>query len=199
MDKKKDDDYLKHVYVTQTKGYIDISLKSGLWQEVSNEFNGKFVVSHTPGNVLEILKICIPYKNWEINLSESDTRPLKFEISFKSEIDYELVIGYEDSIERLLKRLGKKEIELGSKEFDNKYLIRSHNSELTKKLITQDIIDGFLKLDIYSLAYTTDLKSRTANLITVVSRTIKDKSTIEGLIRLHMGIIDKLKELVLIE
>jgi len=199
MNEKKDDDYLKQVFVTQTKGFIDISLKRELWKEISDEFKGKFKISHTSGNVLEILRINIPYKNWEIRLSESDTRPLKFEISFKSEIDYELIISYEDSVEKLLKRLGKKEVELGHEQFDNIYLIKSHNSEITKKLLTKDIIDDFIKLNIYSFSYTTDLKTRTSNLLSVISRTIEDKSTIEDLVRLHMRIIDKLKELVFIE
>ena len=199
MNEKKDDSYLKKVIVTQTMGFIDISQKRKLWQEISDEFKGKFKISHTSGNVLEILRICIPYKNWEIKLSESDTKPLKFEISFKSEIDYELIISYEDSIEKLLKRLGKREVELGHENFDNKYLIKSHNSEITMKLISQDIIDDFIKLNIYSFSYTSDLESRTSNLISVISRTIEDKSIIEDLIRLHMRIIDKLKELVFIE
>ncbi len=198
MSVKKDDKYLKLPFATQTKGYIDVSQKRELWQEIGNEFKGKFIIGHNSGNELEILKISIPYKNWEIILSESDTRPLKFEISFTSEIDYELIIGYEDAIEKLLKRLGRKEIELGNEKFDTKYLVRSHNFAMTKKIITQDIIDDFIKLDIYSFAYTTDLKKRTSHLISVISRTIDDKSTIEELIRLHIRIIDRFKELMLI-
>lgn len=199
MSEKKDSENLQQLPANQTRGYLDISLKRALWQEISNEFKGKFIISHNSGNELEILKIYIPYRNWEIKLSESDTRPLKFESSFVSGTDYELIIGYEDSIEKLLKRLGKKEVELGNENFDNKYLIKSHDLEMTKKLITQDIIDNFIKFNIYSLAYTTDLKNRTSNLISVISRTIDDKLTIEDLIRLHMRIIDKLKELTLIK
>jgi hypothetical protein len=199
MVKEKDDAYLKQVFVTQTKGYNDVSLKRELWKEISNEFNGKFIISHNSGNGLEVLKIDIPYKNLEIKLSESDTQPLKFRISFISHVDYELIIGYKDSIDRLLKRLGKKEIELGNEKFDNKYLIKSKDSELTKKIITQDIIDNFLKYNIYSLAYTTEYKSRTSNLISVICRTVDDKLTIVEMIRLHMSIIDKLIESKLIE
>jgi hypothetical protein len=199
MKEKKDDSYLKQVFVTQTRGFIDISLKRELWQTISDEFNGKFKISRTSGNVLEILRISIPYKNWEIRLSESDTRPLKFEISFKSVIDYELVISCEDSIEKILKRFGMKEVELGHQKFDNKYLIKSQSSEITKRLITQDIIDDFIKLNIYSLAYTTDSKSCTSNLISVISRTVEEKSTVEDLIRMHMRIIDNLKKTEIIE
>lgn len=199
MSESNDSDYLKHAFVTQTKGYIDVSLKRELWQQVSNEFKGNFILSHNSGNELEMLKIAIPYKSWQINLSESDTRPLKFEVSFVSQFDYELVVGYEDSFEKILKRLGKKEIELGNKAFDDKYLIESRNSEITKRIFKQEIIDDFLKFDIYSFAYTTDVKNHTAKLTSVISRTVNDKPTVEGLITLHMRIIDKLKEFKLVE
>jgi hypothetical protein len=199
MSESKDDGSLKQALVNQTQGYIDVSLKRELWQRISNEFKGDFIVSHNSGNELEMLKISIPYKSWKINLSESDTRPLKFEVSFVSQFDYELVIGYEDSFEKILKRLGKKEVELGNKTFDDKYLIKSHNSEITKRIFKQDIVDDFLKLNIYSFAYTTDVKQRTSKLTSVISRTVDDKLTIEELIRLHMRIIDKLKELKLVE
>jgi len=190
---------LKQVIVTQTKGYLDVSLKRELWREISHEVNGEFKISHNSGNELEVLKIYIPYKNWEIKLSESDSRPLKFEISFRSEIDYELTIGYEDSVERLLKLLGKKEIELGNQTFDSKYLVKSGDSGITKRLISDDVIDSFLKYNIYSFSYSTDLKARTSSLISVISRAVEDKSAIVDLIRLHMGIVDRLKDLKLIE
>ncbi|MFZ4413275.1 MAG: hypothetical protein ACOYOV_09365, partial [Bacteroidales bacterium] len=118
MKENKVNDYLKQTFVNQTKGYIDVSLKRELWQKMSNQFKGKFKISHNSGNELEILKITIPYKNWEIIISESDTRPMKFEISFVSQIEYELIIGFEDSIEKILKRLGKKEVEVGNEMFD---------------------------------------------------------------------------------
>ena len=199
MSEMENDKYLKQVFVTQTKGYLDVSIKRELWQKISDEFKGKFKISRTSGNVIEILKISIPYKNWEIKISESDTRPMKFEISFISQFDYELVIGYEDAFDKILKRLGRREVEMGNEIFDNKYLIKSRDSEITKRIFKQDIMDDFIKFDIYSLAYTTDSKKRTSNLISVISRTVDDKLTIESLIRLHMRIVDKLKELKLIE
>ena len=103
------------------------------------------------------------------------------------------------AIEKILKRLGKKEVEVGNEMFDNKYLLKSQNSEITKKILQQDIIDGFLKFNIYSFAYTTDTKRRTSKLISVISRTVEDILTMEDLIKLHMRIIDKLLELKLIE
>ena len=199
MSENKDDAYLKQVFVTQTKGFKDVTTKREIWEEVANELNAELKVSHTTDNVFKIFRINIPYNNMEIKLSESDTQPLKFEISFTSIIDFELIIGIEDSIDRLLKKLGKKELELGHKEFDEKYLVNTNNPEIVKTLIVQDIIDDFIKLDVYSFAYTTEFKKRTSNLISVVSRIVEDKSKIVDLIRLHMKIIDNLKGLKIVE
>ena len=95
--------------------------------------------------------------------------------------------------------MSKKKIIFGNEKFDKKYLVKSHNSELTKKLFTNDIIDDFIDLNIYSLAYTTDLKMHTSNLISVISRTIDDKLIIKNLINFHFKIIDNLKELKIVE
>jgi hypothetical protein len=199
MSDKKEDGSLKQLFVTRTMGYLDVFPKRELWKKVCNEFNGTFKISHNSGNEVEILRINIPYKNYKIKLSESDTRPLKFEIDFQSEMNYELIIGVEDSFDKLLKRLGKKEVEIACDTFDNRYLIKSKDPVLTKKLFTQEIIDGLLKYNVYSLAYSSNFKKRTSNLITVISRTIDDISSIEDLIKLHMRLIDKLEELMLIK
>jgi len=199
MSEKKREGYLRQVFITQTNGYINVRDKREFWQEVSNEFKGEFKISHNSGNELEILKIYIPYKNWKIKLTESDTKPLKFEISFVSDVDYKLIIEYEDSIEKILKRLGKREVEVGNSIFDAKYLINSSDSEMARRIVNQDVIENFIKYNIYSLSYTTDLIKQASKLISVISRTIDDKSIIEELIRFHMRIIDNLKELMLIK
>jgi len=199
MTDKKEDGFLERTFVTRTFGYLNVFPKRDLWKEIGIEFNGIFRISHASGNELEILRLNIPYKNWEIKLSESDTRPLKFEIDFKSETNFELIIGFEDSIEKILKRLGKKEVELGYEEFDKKYLIKSNDPEMTKRFMTLDIANEIIKHNIYSLAYTTNFKKKTSNLISVISRTIDDKFTIESLIKLHMKIINKLEELRMIK
>jgi len=196
---KTKENILKQSYVTRTMGYLDVFPKRELWKKISVEFNGTFKISHNSGNELEILTINIPYKNWKIKLSESDTRPFKFEIEFQTNKDFELIIGFEDAIDKLLKRLGKKEIEIACDKFDNRYLIKSQDPELTKRLLTQEIMDCLLKYNVYSLAYNTNLKKLTSSLITVISRTVDDKSTIEDLVKLHMRLIDKLEELMLIK
>lgn len=106
MAKKDKDSFLKGAYVTQTHGYLDVFSKREMWKQIAEEFKGDFKIAHNSSNELEIHKLIIQYKKWVINISESDTRPLKFEIEFNSVMDYSLVLGWEDSIEKLLKNLG---------------------------------------------------------------------------------------------
>ena len=144
MNKKKDNSSLIKSLTNSTQGYLDVFPKRDLWRQISKEFNGEFKVSHNSGNEIEILRLNIPYKNHEIVMTESDTRPLRFEIEFNNKVDYKLTVGWEDSIEKLLKKIGKREIEIGNKEFDNHYLIRSQDKDKTTKLFSQEIVDYLL-------------------------------------------------------
>ncbi|NVO03985.1 MAG: hypothetical protein HXX09_14915, partial [Bacteroidetes bacterium] len=155
-------------------GYSDVFHKRELWSQLSEKFNGKFEIHLTSGNELEIHKLSIPFDKWELILSESDTRPIKFEIQFDSYIDYQLTIGREDTIDRLLKRLGKREIEIGNKDFDSGYTIESNDTETTIKLFSKEIIDSILKYKVYSISYSSDMKKQKSNLISVIGRTNGD-------------------------
>ena len=196
---KKKDSFLKQSYITQTHGFLDVLPKRDLWKQIGKELNGEFKISHDSGGVLEILKLIIPYKNNVIKLSESDTRPMKFEIEFESQLDFDLTIGHEDMIERILKKLGKKELEIGNERFDNHYLIKSKDKENTLRLFTTGIINYLLEYDVYSLSYITDNKENKSNLTTVISRTVDDKKTITDLIEMHKLIVDRLLDLHIIK
>lgn len=190
MSKNDNDSFLKRAFVTRTNGYTDIFSKRDLWAQIAKDFDGKFRVSHTSGNELEIHRIYINYKNWEIVLSESDSRPLRFEIMFATEVDFDLVIGWEDSIEKILKKLGKREIEIGDKKFDDHYLIKSNDSDKTKRLLSSDVIDLMIKHNVYSISYQSNLKKQKSSLVSVISSTIDEKDIISDLIHLHFKLID---------
>lgn len=192
------DGLLKSTFVSQSKGYLDVSTKRELWKTIANNYDGTFKINLTSSNVLEILKIQIPYKNYAINITESDTRPLKFEIEFNSLVNYNLLISHEDTIEKLLKKLGKKEIEIGNSNFDNKYLIQSKDNYNTINLLSYDVAELILKCDVYSISYTTNTKQNSSCLQSIISRLVKDKQTIEDLISLHFKMIDNLEKLKLV-
>ena len=179
-------------------GYSDVFPNRELWQKISEKFNGKFKVSFNSGRELEIHRLWIPFKKWELLISESDTRPLKFEINFDCLFDYQLTIGPEDLIEKIMKRLGQREIEIGNQNFDNKYLIKSNNTDLTIDLFTKEIVDCFLKYDVYSISYTLNDKKQTSKLLSVISYKIDNEKAFEELIDLHFKFISRLSELKII-
>ena len=170
-----------------------------MWRQISKEFNGEFKVSHNSGNEIEILRLNIPYKNHEIVMTESDTRPLRFEIEFNNKVDYKLTVGWEDSIEKLLKKIGKREIEIGNKEFDNHYLIRSQDKDKTTKLFSQEIVDYLLKYNVYSIIYSTNSRKGISKFSSTISRTIDKKSAYQDLVNMHFRLIDKFIEINVIE
>lgn len=73
-----------------TNGYIDISEKREVWKQISLEFNGQFKISKIVSTDLEIHRLTIPYKHYQIRISESETKPLKFEIDFNSLLNFKL-------------------------------------------------------------------------------------------------------------
>jgi len=192
MSKEDKDSFLKRTFANNTGGYLDVSSKRKLWKEISEKLGGRFRISLTSDNVIEIHRLIIPHKKWELKISESDTRPLKFEIKFKSNNDYELTIGPEDYVEKLLKHLGKREIEIGNNEFDNNYLVKSNDEVKTIKFFSKEIIKLLLKHNVYSLSYTTNTIKHTSTFMSAISRTIDEKIAFVELIYLHIKIIDKL-------
>ncbi len=175
-------------------GYTDNLPKREMWKEIAKELNGEFKIKYNSGHELEIHNISIPHKKWNINISVSDSRPLKFQISFSSSQDFKLIISWEDFIDRIIKKFSKPEIELGWKEFDKHYLIKSNRSDLVKKTITKEIQKTLLKHDVYSISYQTDLKSRTAELVSVIQRRAGNKEMIFELIEMYKLLIDNLEK-----
>ena len=199
MTSKNKDNRLKQIFVTRTHGYLDVSLKRDLFNELSKSFNGEFSMKHTSDNVLETLNISIPYKNRIIEISESDTRPLKFQILSDSLQDFELLISWKDTFDEMLKRFRKPTIDVGMKDFDDHYLIKSNRSDLTKKIISEQIQNYLLKYNVYSISIETDRKLNKTSLISVISRTLDDKKSYEDMIMLHQLLIDNLDKQMIIK
>jgi hypothetical protein len=180
-------------------GFTDNFPKREMWMEIVKELNGEFKIKHNSGNAIEIHNVSIPYKKWNIKISVSDSRPLKFNISFSSGQDFELTLSWEDFFDRIIKKFGKPEIELGWKEFDNHYLIKSNRSDLVKQILTKEIQKTLLKYNIYSISYQTDSVTRTAELISVIQRNAGNKEMILELIETYKLLIDNLEKIRIIK
>jgi hypothetical protein len=194
MSSEKKDNTNQPIINGPSLGYTDNFPKREMWKEISKELNGEFKIKYNSGHELEIHNISIPYKKWNIKISVSDSRPLKFQISFLSSQDFELVLSWEDFIERILKKFSKPKIELGWKEFDKHYLIKSNRSDLVKKIITKEIQKSLLKHNVYSISYKTDSKKRTGELISVIQRRAGNKEIIIELIDMYKLLIDNLEK-----
>ncbi len=190
---------LKGAYVTRTSGYLDITAKTELFREISSQLGGVFSKSHNPGNVLSTLQLTMPYKKWVIKLTESDTRPLRIQVDFEALLDYELIMGIEDGLDNILKKFGKKEIQVGDEAFDKHYLIHSNDPILTVKILDAGIRQMIIKHGLYNLSYLTDHQSKKSELTTVISRTLDDKEAYLDLVNLHQMLVDKLLELDIIK
>jgi hypothetical protein len=194
MSKEKDENKIQTNLKGPSLGYTDNFSKREMWKEIAKELNGEFKIKHNSGHELEIHNISIPHKKWNINISVSDSRPLKFQISFSSSQDFELIISWEDFIERIIKKFSKPEIELGWKEFDKNYLIKSNRSDLVKKTITNEIQKTLLKHNVYSISYQTNSTKRTAELISVIQRQAGSKELILELIEMYKSLIDNFEK-----
>jgi len=194
MSKKKKDSLIQTIIKGPSLGYTDNFPKRHIWREIAKELNGEFKIKHNSGNELEIHNVTIPYKQFEFFISISDTRPLKFQSSFRPIIDFNLVISWEDFIERIIKKFGKPEIQLGRKEFDNHYLIKSNRSDIVRRVFTNEIQKTMLKHNIYSISYETDMKKHKSNLVSVIQRQVGDKEEIFELIDMFKLLIDNLEK-----
>lgn len=180
-------------------GYTDVFPKREMWKKIAKEFNGVFKIKHNSGNELEIHQITLPYKKWEIKISVSDSRPLKFKTSFSSSQNFELILSWEDFIERIIKKFNAAELQLGWKKFDDRYLIKSNQNDLVKSILTQDIQKCLLKHDVYSISYIPCLNSGSAELISVIQRQAGEKEMIVELITMFKLLIDNLEKSMIIK
>ncbi|NOX46619.1 MAG: hypothetical protein GXO89_06540 [Chlorobi bacterium] len=192
MSKEKDNNIVPTVIKGPSFGYTDNFPEREMWKEIAKELNGEFKIKYNSGHDLEIHNISIPHKKWDIGISVSDSRPLKFEISFSSSQNFKFVLSWEDFIERILKKFSKSKIEIGWKEFDKHYLIKSNRPDLVKETITKEIQKSLLKYNVYSISYHTDSKSRTAELICVIQRRAGNKEMILELVEMFKLLIDSL-------
>ena len=197
-EEKEEESLLQEILQSPSYGYTDNYPKRDMWKDIAKSYQGEFKIKFNSGCELEIHQITIPYKKWTIHISVSDTRPMKFQIDFRSRMDFDMLLSWEDLIERILKKFGEPEIEVDSYDFDKRYLIKSSQPDLLKRLLTKEIQESFLENNIYSVAYKTNSENQKAEWLSVIQRKAGDKDFVMGLMDLHMLIIDRLNDLKII-
>jgi len=198
MMKNKDKNNIQKIVTGPTLGLTDNFSKRDMWKQIAKELNGEFKIKYNSGSGFETHNISIPYKTYEIEISVSDTKPMKFQISFSAIQDFDLILSGEDFFDRIIKKIRNNKIEVGWKEFDNRYLIKSNSSALVKEIITRDIQKRLLKHNVYTVNYHTNLKSKTSELVCVVQRSAGNKEMIFDLLEMHKQLIDNFKKMNII-
>ncbi len=194
MSYNKKDNLIQSIIKGPSLGYTNNYPNRNMWKELAIELNGNFKIKHNSGYELETHCLIVPYSKWNIEISVSDTRPLKFKISFQPNQEFELIVSLEDFIERLLKKFSKPEVEIGNKEFDNKYLIKSNRPNLVKVILTPEIQESLLKFNVYSISYQTNNKKKNSQLISVIQRLAGEKEMIIELVKTFKQLIDNLEK-----
>jgi hypothetical protein len=179
-------------------GFTDILPKREMWKKIAEELNGDFKILYDAGHTIEIHHIEIPYKKWKIEISESDTRPLKIKVSFDAGQPFNLVLSRTDSIENLLNKFSRSSVKIGWKAFDSRYLIKSNRSDVVKQSITSDIQKTILRFCIYSLSFQTDTKTGKAELIGVFQRSACYRKMVFKLTDMFKLLIDNFEKLKII-
>ncbi|RLD79572.1 MAG: hypothetical protein DRJ15_09090 [Bacteroidetes bacterium] len=171
--------------------YKDVFSKKDLWTDLAELYDGEFKIKQTISKDINSFRLEIPYKNHNIILTETDTKPLKFETELKLNRKFEFNISWEDSIERVLKIFGKQDIKVGDKEFDKKYLIQSNEPGLITNILNyREISRILLKHNIYLLTLEYNKKDEGHKLMTIKDRNTKKKEIMIELINLEFSIID---------
>ncbi len=190
----------RQMFITRTLGFIDISKKRYFWEDLAKEFNGTFRNKQTVSKDLERLILEIPYKQYLIEFTESDTHPLKINCKLKANHKFEFAISYEDTIEKLLKFFGQQDIQVGDEMFDKKYLIQGKDSDLIRDILTKgEIKNILLSNNVFSYNCIYEKRNDSILLSSLVSRTINSKSELSKLFKLFCLTIDEMKTLNIIE
>ncbi|MCK5775937.1 MAG: hypothetical protein KAH25_07175, partial [Bacteroidales bacterium] len=77
MKKQNKESLFRRMFVIRTLGFIDISKKRLFWEELAKELKGTFKIKQTVSRDLDRLVLQIPYKQYLIEFTESDSHPLK--------------------------------------------------------------------------------------------------------------------------
>ncbi len=190
----------KQMFVTRTLGFIPVAKKKDFWKETAVRFNGEFIVKRTIAGDLEKLILKLPREKYIIEFSESDTHPLKITTELEAKRDFEFIVSYEDTLEKLLKFFGKQDIQVGDKDFDSKYLIQGKDINIVKQILSNDEVKTILlKNNVFSFGCNYNKKNKTLQLSSLVSRTVNTKEGLSELYKLFCLSIDKMKESGLIK
>lgn len=175
-------------------GYAENLPKREMWKKIAEEYHGKFEIKHTISRDLEMHHISIPHKQWTIEISISDSRPLKVYVLFSVSMDFKFMLSQSDFLNKLFKKFSNNRVLLGWNEFDSRYLLESNRSDLVKRIFSREISKIILSQKIYSISYQANKKTRSAEMTSIIQRQAGNKEKMVELIEMFKELVDRMEE-----
>jgi hypothetical protein len=199
MKKSQEGNGKKTILSGPTMGYADNLPMREMWRQIAEEHNGKFEAKHTVSRDLEMHHISIPHREWTIEISVSDSRPLRVNIKFPASLDFRFMLSQSDFGDKVFKLFSKKSVLLGSNEFNKRYTVKSNRSDLVKRLFSRNIMDAILRLQIYTISYQTNKKDRSAEMTGLIQRHAGSRDMMVELIGIFKEFIDRMEQYKVIQ
>jgi len=185
---------LKQIFVTQTKGYVDVLQKKLFWSDFAEQTGGVFTVKQTVSRDLTSFNLIVNIENGQLEFIESDTHPLKVVSIINSDKQVEFAISQEDFVDRFLKVFGLKDIAISYPEFDKKYLVKGCNESIINKILNgESIIPLILKTNIFSISCERD-KSQLI-IMGMIGRSVNSINEMEDVYYLFKAITSQINKL----
>lgn len=193
---KQKESFLRQAYVTQTKGYVDISEKKQIWTDFAEKSKGSFQISQTISKDLTTYTLKIPIVNGNMEFTESDTHPFKVFCELITGKQIEFSIAQEDFTDKFLKVFGIQDITLSHPEFDKKYLVKGSDENTVRYILNDEsVIPGVLKTNIFSIASEYDREKSKLRIMGLVGRSVNSVDDMQEVYDLFKAIIDRIKKL----
>jgi len=182
---------LKETFITRTEGYLDVSSKRKIWEELASAYSTKLIATYTKDRHLNLFKIIIKNKDYELIIAESDTRPLKIEVSITApNDDLSFSLSSRTTGDGFLDFLGRKTFKTGNSEFDNQYVIKTNDKSLAKAIFSNNnFLYEFIKIPVFSIDCAFNSKSKKIQILSVINRTTTSYKDYKSLIDIHLKLI----------
>jgi hypothetical protein len=126
-------------------GIHDVSIKKEFWNEFAKMNSGDLKIIKTKSNEFEKLQLVFNYKGANINLVETDTKPLRVHIEIQNyKNKAEFILTKTDFIDKLLSPFSRNKVETNSIEFNQTYLLKSKNEDLAKTIFDEPKIQNLI-------------------------------------------------------
>jgi len=134
------------------------------WKIIAEKYHGRFrnILATSPAFIDPIntairrFELHIPMYGENLIFTTSENHYFKLEHRFKKPINFNIEIYPEDFFEKVSKAFGMQEIEVGNKAFDDRFIIKSSNPEITIQLLDKKVQEYMITSNFYTFNLSTE-------------------------------------------